>query len=235
MDEPNQNSSSFLSLQQLLEELENFIVLESQRNGSPWIRVIRLTELFYEKYEVSPEEVAKVQGCSDGLRGFLRSSRRFSIYDTQVPQEFYVALLQAIVPDLQQSQAILIQYRIKRPWKVDGRLLTMLKAEGAEENVPCHAQKISEHQLNLVPEIESANDLEIALAEIIRSLTANNPKKFVTIAVLSKKFCDYYKQPIRVSMRSICPGIKLIELLQSVPSLHVQKVDNDWQVSVKRV
>ncbi len=224
MDEPNQNSSSFLSLQQLLEELESIIVFESERSSSPWIRVIRLTDLFYEKYEVSPEEVAKVQGCSDGLRGLLRSSRRFSIYDTQVPHEFYVALFQAIAPNFQRF-ATPTYYRIKRPWK----------AEGTEENVLYQAQKISEYQPNLVPEIRSVNDLEIALIEIVRSLIGNDPKKFVTIAVLSKKFCDYYKQPIRVVMRSVCPDMKLIELLQTVPSLHVQKVDNDWQVRVRRV
>lgn len=233
MDESNQDPSLSLLVQQLLEELERLIVLQSQTYGNPWVSVSRFTKLFYEKYKVSPEEVAKSQGYSDGLRSLLRDSKRFSIYDTQIYQEFYVALLQAVVPGFQQFQTTPIQYRIKRPWKVDERSIDMLKSEGAEDIAGYQIHKILEQQLNLVPEIKSVDDLELTLTEIIKSLTANNQTEFVTIAVLSKKFCDYYKQPIRVVMRNVCPHMKLIELLQTIPSFDVQKVDYRWQVTVE--
>lgn len=193
----------------------------------------KLTELFYEKHGVLPEEVAKVQGYSDDLRSLLISSKRFSIYGTQGRQEFYVALFQAVVPGSYQSLARLIKYRIKRPWKVDGSLLRVLKAEDTEETSPYPVQTIPKHQPTLIPETKSVNDLEVALMEIIKSLTTNHPKEVVTIGVLSEKFCDYYKQPIRTVIRSVCTDMKLIELLQTVPSLHVQKVDNDWQITLE--
>lgn len=228
----HQEPSSFSSLQ-LLEELENLIVIESGKNVNPWIHVTKLTEVFYKKYGVSLEEVAKVQGYSDGLSSIFTSSGRFSIYATQIPQEFYVAFLQAVVPNFHQSQATSIKYRIKRPWKVDGSLLRMLQDSGAEEISPRQVHRISEYPPILVFDIKSVTDLEIAFLEIIKSLTTNHPKKIVTIAVLSKKFHDYYKQPIRTVMRSVCPDMKLIELLQTIPSLYVQKVDNDWQITVE--
>lgn len=230
--ESHQDMSSFSSLQ-LLEELENLIALESDKNGNPWIRVTKLAEVFYKKYGVSLEEVAKVQGYKDGLSSFLTSSRRFSIYATPIPQEFYVALLQAVVPGFHQSQASSIKYTIKRPWKVDGSLVRMLQDEGTEEILPSQAHRISEYQPILISEIKSVTDLKIALREIINSMTENHPKKIVTIALLSKKFHTYYKQPIRTVIRSVCPDLKLIELLQTIPSLHVQKVDNDWQMAVE--
>ncbi len=233
MDESNQDPSSSLSLQQLLEELESLIALQAQSCGNPWVSVSRFTELFYEKYKVSPEAVAKSQGCSDGLRSLLRDSKRFSIYETQIYQEFYVSLLQTVVPRFQQFQTTSIQYGIKRPRKCDGRLLDTLKSEGAEDIADYQPHKILEQQLNLVPEIKSVDDLKLSLIEIIKSLTANNQTKFVTIAVLSKKFCDYYRQPIKVVMRNICPHMKLIELLQTIPNLYVQKVDCDGQVTVE--
>jgi hypothetical protein len=65
--ESHQYPSSFSSLQ-LLEELENFIVIESGKNGNPWIHVTKLTEVFYKKYGVSLEEVAKIQGYSNDWR-----------------------------------------------------------------------------------------------------------------------------------------------------------------------
>lgn len=231
--ESHQDPSSFSSLQQLLEELENFIAQESGRKGNPWISMAQLSELFSQKYGVSPEEVAKVQGYSDSLRSLFISSGRFSIYATPTPQEFYVALFEAVVPKFYQSQATSIEYKIKRPGKIETNLLKTLKAEGAEEMPSPQAHRISEARLILVPEIRSVNDLENALIEIIRSVTANDPKKKVTIAVMSKKFGDCYKQPIRTVIRSVCPSLKLIELLQTIPSLHVQKVDNDWQITVE--
>jgi|GEM_PF-1217929 len=233
--ESHQDPSLFSSLQQILDELENFIVLESSRNGNPWTKVAKLTELFYAEYGVSLEEVVRLQGYNDGLRSLFASSKRFSIYSTQIPQEFYIALFQAVMPSFHQFQKTSIKYRIriKQPWKVDGRLLGTLKAEEAEEILPHQVQRISEYQPLLVPEIESVNDLETALVEIIGSLTANHLKKFITISVLSKKFCDCYKQPVRTVIRSVCPDMKLIELLQTIPGLQIQKVNNDWQIAIE--
>lgn len=230
----HQDTSSFSSLQ-LLQELEYLIVIESGKNGTPWIRVDKLTELFDKKYGVSLELLAKLPGYSDGLRSLLTSSGRFSIYATPIPQEFYVALLQEVVPSFYQSQATSIEDRIKRKRseKVDESWPTILQDEGAEDISHREFQIISEYQPILVAEIKSLIELEIALIEIIKSLTANHPKTFVTIAVLSKKFRDYYKQPIRTVIRSVYPNMKLIKLLQTIPSLHVQKVDNDWQITVE--
>jgi hypothetical protein len=229
MDKSNQKLS--LSLRQLLEELEGFIVLELERSGNSWISVNRLTKLFHNKHGISLEEEIKIQGCSNGLRSLLKSSGRFSIYGSAIPQQFYVALLQRIVPSYQQPPTATC-YKSKRLLKVNG-LLERVKAESAEENSRCQAPLKSEHCLSMPTEIKSVNDLEVALTEIIKHLSGNNPNSSVTIAVLSKNFYYYYKQPIKVVVQSTCPSAKLIELLQTIPSLDVQKVDDAWQVAVK--
>lgn len=228
---PHQNPSSFSSLQQLLEELEKLITLESSRNNNPWIDIARLSEIFTEKYGVLLEDVAQSYGNS--LRSLFRGSRRFSIYGTQIPQEFYVALLPEVVFGYNQNSTKPIQYRVKRPWKADRSLIRMLKAEGAEEISFQPSQGISGYQPVLIPEIKSAADLGIVLIEIIKSLTANHPEQFSTVAALSQKFRDYYGQPIRTVVRSVCPDIKLIDLLQTMPNLHVQEVDHEWQITLR--
>lgn len=235
MDQSSQPPASSLTLKNLLQELENLIELESQRKGSPWSSAAKLTELFYEKYGVFPEDMAKAQGYAKDLRSLLKSSGRFSIYSTQIPQEFYVTLLKVVVPKSPQSQQTArhpIHYRIKRSWKVDGRLIEWLKAENAQELRNYQPRKVPDYQVNLISNIESVDDLKLALIEIVRSLTADNPKNFVTITHLSRKFCDYYKQPIKSVLRSVCPGIKLVNLLQTIPNLRVQKVDDNWQITV---
>jgi hypothetical protein len=247
----HQNPSSFSSLQQLLEELENFLALESSKIGNPWMSVTKLSKLFSEKYGISLEEAVKVQDYSGSLRSLFTVNGRFSIYGTSIPQEFYVALLQEVVPDFYLSQTSSIKYRIKRPWKVDGRLLRMLRAEGTEELPSQQISKISEHQSILVseinqpasvseinqpillPEIKSINDLEIALIEIIKSLMENHPKKAGTIVLLSRKFHNLYGQPIRTVIRNVCSDMRLIDLLQTIPNLQVQEVENDWQITLE--
>ncbi|MBD2037461.1 hypothetical protein H6F76_21090 [Leptolyngbya sp. FACHB-321] len=230
MDKSNQKLSS--SLQQLLEELESLIVLELERSGNSWISVARLAKLFHNQYGISLEEKIKIQGYSDGLRSLLKSSRRFSIYSSPIPQQFYVALLQRIVPDFQQPPITTTYYKSERLLKIDG-LLKRMKAESTEESSCCQAPLKSEHCSSMPTEIKSVNDLEIALMKIIKNLSENNPKKFVLITVLSRKFYDYYQQPIKAIVKSMCPGIKLIELLKTIPDLDVQKVNHVWQVAVK--
>ena len=118
------NLSSFSSLQQLFEQLEHLIALESDRSGSPWVSVTRLSQLFQAKYKVSLEKVAKKQGCGNPLRSLFKGDKRFgdkrfSIYGTPIPQEFYVALFQAVTPILHEPQATLGRCKVKQSWKID--------------------------------------------------------------------------------------------------------------------
>ena len=230
MDKSNQELP--LSLQQLLEELEGFILLELERSGNSWISVTRLAKLFYNKHGISLEESVKLQGYSVGLRSLVKSSERFSIYSSPISQQFYVALLQRIVPSFQQPPITTTCYKSKRILKIDG-LLERVEAESAEESSRCQAPLKSEHCSSMLTEIKSVNDLEVALTEIIKNLSKNSPNSSVTIPVLSKNFYDYYRQPIKAVVRSMCPGMKLIKLLQTIPNLNVQKVKDAWQIAVE--
>lgn len=227
--EPHQSSSSFLSLRQLLEELDNLISLESSKNDNSWICVTTLNQLFYKKYGARIEAVAQTHGYSGSLRSLFTSSGRYFIYGTPVPHKFYLAPRGAVVPGYAQAPPKPIQYRIKRPWKVDGWLLKMLKAEGASFQ---QAQERSECQPITVSEIQSVDDLKVALTEIIQSLTTHHPQQIATVAALGEVFRDLYGQPIRSAMRSVCPDTKLIDLLQTIPTLRVQQVDQEWQITL---
>ncbi|MBD3885565.1 hypothetical protein IFO70_27995 [Phormidium tenue FACHB-886] len=232
MDESNLDPSLPLSLEQLLEELEHLISFESQHNGHPWLSINRLIEMFEAKYGVSLEYLVLVQGYSDGLRSLLKGSKRFSIYGTQLPQAFYIALFEAVVPGFHRVQTSPTRYKVKQPWEVDGRLLERLDQMCDKRFPSCRSQDSSGDQPGLVSKINSVNDLELALIEIFKGLMANNPKKVVTVAQLSRQFGDYYHQPIRAVMRRVCPDMRLTELLQTVPVLDILKVDDDWQVSL---
>jgi len=42
-----------------------------------------------------------------------------------------------------------------------------------------------------------------------------------------------YGHPIRILVRTLCPDMSLVDLLQTIPSLHLQKVDNQWRIALK--
>lgn len=228
------HSSLFSSPQHLLKELENLINVEANRSGKPWISVAKLSALFHEKYGVLLEDVMPaLQGDSSSLRSFLKTSKCFLIYGTSTPQRFYIALSQTVSPGLCPAQTGPIKYRIKRPWNMDSRLLRMLKEKGGKEIQPRHPYRYLGHQRLPRSEIKSVSDLEITLMALIQKTITNYPQQVVTMARLSQQFCDCYGQPIRSLLREVCPGMKFVDLLQTMPNLHVQRVNNDWQITVK--
>lgn len=122
--------SSISSLTQLFTVLKSIVCLQAQKSGRPWAHVAELKVLFFERYEESLEEVAERYGYGNDLRGLFNDSKCFSIYGIQRRQDFYVALLEAIVPNCHQSQTQPVNYQIKRSWKIDGKLVKMLRTAG---------------------------------------------------------------------------------------------------------
>lgn len=208
MDEPSQQLASSFSLQQLLDELESLITLESQRNRNAWISSAQLAELFADQHGEPLADLVKAQGYANSVRQLLEGGKQFSIYGTQAHHDFYVASLKSIVSNCP------AQSKTKRP--VQRRIKQQAKAD-----LP-----------NPAPEIESVGDLEQVLLEIVSSSIANDSARFLTISALSQKFYDRYGQPIRAVMRTVCSDMTLTELLQVIPGLHSQKAEDGWQVAI---
>jgi hypothetical protein len=230
-------SSSFSSLQQLLAALATLITEVSHRQENAWVLNTELNRLFCDKYGESIDTALNAQVSGSELRNLLCHYRspRFRVHETSNPKEFYIALLDETVPGGVAESVTTIQYRVKRPWKVDGRLTRMLKSEGAQELPSRWSQPArwrrerSKVQPTPVKAIQSKADFEAALISITQILiTSENPVKMVT---LCHKFCAYYG-PIRLVRRRVCPDIKLVDYLQTIPALDVQAVDGHWQITL---
>jgi hypothetical protein len=218
-----------LPLTWLLEELEGLIENEFKNTGNPWVSKVRLTELFYEKHGSLPENIADLYDCS--LKNILRSSNRFSIYNIVNPELFYVALYHSF-PQFKPKTKI--KSSSKQYCSENNKIEYKLNGHESLVNSP-HLEPletIQEYSIRLPSEISSINDFEIYLIEIVRILTKNNSNNFVSVAVLSRKFCNCYGQPIRSVMRTICPDMKLVELLQVIPDLHVENIEDDFKITI---
>ncbi|WP_354635844.1 hypothetical protein [Planktothricoides raciborskii] len=246
MNNSEEHDFSPLPAEQIFLELERFMVQLSAETDRPWFTATTLCKLFADKYHISLKAVMKQKGY-DCLKSFLTSSQRFSIYNHPDTQEFYVAAFSAINPNLtpeKTTTALSIKYTIKRPWKVDGRLLDLLKSEEYQETPK--PQEIPKPQNSLfvkpaglpykpklIDEIKSRVYLEFVLLELVKSLTINHPQNFTTIGALSEEFSKYYRQPIRGIFRSLSIQIKLVNFLKNIPELSVKQVDDGWQITIE--
>lgn len=221
---------SGLSLSQLFNQLDIILAEQYQVSNTPWTHITRLKEILHERYGIILDFDIQNHGLSNDLKSLLKSSQRFAIYSTAISQEFYVARLRDTVPNHHQNHGKPIQYRIKRPWKVDQRLINMLENEGATRLSPRSSPNTlthrSAHPLTLPSRLVSIDDLELALTEILKHLTHNHPEKATTIAALSKIFYDHYRQPIRTAVRSLCPDMTLMDVLETMPNLEVLEDDD---------
>jgi len=119
-------------------------------------------------------------------------------------------------------------YPTSNPQEFYIRLVDEFRSSGVANPKVRQSTKRLEYQPIRVPEMRSIEDLEFALIEIVMSLTSFG--EFTSIEQLSEKFRAYYEQPIEPVMRCVCPGWQLIELLQTIPTLHVQQIDDHWQI-----
>lgn len=240
MNNSEEHDFSALPAEQIFLELESLMVELSAETDRPWFTATRLCKLFEDKYQTSLEKVIQQKGY-DSLKSFLISSQRFSIYNHHHPQEFYVAPFSAINPNLIPGTIpteLSIKYAIKRPWKVDGRLLALLKSEEYQEitkpqNCLFVQPASSPYKPKLIDEIQSSVHLEFVLLELVKSLTWNDPQNFTTIGRLSQEFSKYYRQPIRGIFRSLSIQIKLVDFLKNIPDLSVENIDDGWQIRIK--
>lgn len=98
-----QSLSTFSSMNQVLEAIEDLFAAELERTGSPWMSSHQLGELFLAAYGLDLKRLIEQRGYGKDLRYFLTSSRRFSIYNYHQPEKYYLAPLKLVVPDVLKS------------------------------------------------------------------------------------------------------------------------------------
>lgn len=80
--------------------------------------------------------------------------------------------------------------------------------------------------------IESCEDLEEALYQIIRFLTHKSFSEFVNIQTLSAYFYKIYGKPIKPVVNELVPDLKLVEFIQCCDRFLVKQSGKFWEVAI---
>jgi hypothetical protein len=217
-------------LQQLIQELEDLLEEETESSDHPWITRTLLEQLFDRKYGSALENILQDYGYLD-LKTLLRTSNIFAIYETPIPHKFYIALLRKTVPGYRQSSSSnqSMFYTVKRPWKVERSTIKDLQNQGYSEKCAkvspkIHSSKPISKKFNPAnKKIKSQDDFKFCLVEIVKYLLSNNPENYVKIDELNKIFYSNYGQYLREVRRNIFPDIKLVDILQTIPEIKLEK------------
>ncbi|WRH66021.1 MAG: hypothetical protein RSE13_20355 [Planktothrix sp. GU0601_MAG3] len=228
-------------LQHLVQKLEELVEEETESSDHPWLTRTVLEQLFDQKYGSSLENILQDYGYFD-LKTFLRKSHIFAIYETPIPQNFYISLLRKTVPGHKQSSISnqSMFYTIKRPWKVERPMIKDLQDDGYSAKytqIPTKknqsSNQISKTFNPIYKKIESQDDFKFSLVEIVKTLLGNK-KNYVTIDELNNQFYTNYDQSIKEVRSKIYPNIKLIDLLQTIPELKLEKIQNTWRITLDK-
>jgi hypothetical protein len=213
-------------LQQLIQELEDLVQEETEGSNNPWITRSRLDQLFDQKYGSSLENLLQAHGYYD-LKLLLRRTNIFAIYESPIPQQFYISLLRKTVSGSPKSsignQSMF--YTVKRPWKVERSMIKDLQDDGYSPT-PRPIQTNLPDRPKYPARIISQDDLKCTLVEMVRTLSRNKIENPVTIDELNKQFYKNYAQNLRDVRRKICPDLNLVDLLQTIPEIKLEKIQD---------
>ncbi|MBD2484624.1 OST-HTH/LOTUS domain-containing protein [Planktothrix sp. FACHB-1365] len=225
-------------LQQLIKQLENLVVKETEDSDSPWIKGSRLEQLFNQKNGSTIENVLQTHGYYD-LKTLLRKSHIFAIYESPIPKEFYIALLRKTVSGSQKSSIgnQPMFYTVKRPWKVEQSMIKELQDDGYLPTPnPIHKLYLTQTNLPYTPKypakIISQDDLKCTLVEIVKTLSGKKIENYVTIDELNNPFYKNYGQNLRDVRRKIFPDLNLVDLLQTIPEIKLEKIQDTWRITL---
>ncbi|MBE9145006.1 PIN domain-containing protein [Planktothrix mougeotii] len=92
---------------------------------------------------------------------------------------------------------------------------------------------LPETEFSQLPVIESLEDLENALIEIMQELTLNSSENHVSLSILGSQFNRKYGVPITQIIKKLRLGGNFQKLLTLSNSFNLEKTDKDWKVKLQ--
>jgi hypothetical protein len=183
--------------------LKELIKTEQERTSNQWIKLSRIAALFRETYNFALNQIAIHH---------LLGSKSKDIF-LKYPGEF---VLHKPAPN---SHTYVTLFEVK--------LLPnppIINKEIVSESTEYPA---------IVSDINSLEDLEAALVNIVGDLTGNSREKYVFLSNVGSEFHRLYAKQITQIIKEFNLGRKFPKFLESCNSLQLKKSEKGWLVGLK--
>jgi len=190
-------------LEQLVIQLKELIKKEQQRTSAQWIKLSTISALFRDNYGLVLNEV---------VARHLPDTKTRDIF-IKYPTDFVVH------QPSETSQTYVTLFEVKLSPQPP-----ILNKENPNNSITAPAK---------LTEINSLEDLEIAIVKIVGDLTGNSPNNSVFLSNVGSEFHRQYGKQITQIIKDFNLGRKFPKFLQSCDSLQLKKAEKGWQVSLK--
>lgn len=189
-------------LEEFISQLKELIKAEQERTENQWVKLSRISALYKENYNLALSEVAATHLPGTKVRDIF----------LDYPTEF------AIHKTSDSSQTYLTLFdvnEIAKPLSINSS--------------PVKKDIVIPQSLN---EINSIEELEIAIVNIVETLTATSTINYVFVSNVGSEFHRKYAKPITQMIKEFNLGNKFPKFLQSCSSLKLKKTAKGWQVGL---
>ncbi|OCR00593.1 hypothetical protein BCD67_11470 [Oscillatoriales cyanobacterium USR001] len=190
------------TMEEFITNLKELTKAEQERTGNQWVKLSRLSALYQENYNLKLSQVAATHFPS------MKASDIFLDY----PTEF------AIHKTSENSQIYITLFGIN---EID---------RSSSSNTLISAKDIAIPET--LSDINSIEDLEIAIVKIVESLSAASTIGYVFVSNVGSEFHRLYGKPITQLIKEFNLGNKFPKFLHSCASLKVKKTAKGWQVGL---
>ncbi|MEZ2236179.1 NYN domain-containing protein [Microcoleus sp.] len=190
-------------IEKLILNLKTIIKIEQERTSAQWVKLSRISVLFKENYGSPLNQVVATH---------LLGTKTRDIF-IKYPTEFVVH------QPSENSQAYVTLFEVKQSPKPP-----IINKDSSPNSMAVSASLES---------INSLEDLETAIVQIVKELTKNSPANSVFLSNVGSEFHRQYGKQITQIIKEFNLSRKFPKFLQSCTSLQIQKVDKGWQVSLK--
>ncbi|MBK1990726.1 hypothetical protein A0J48_024970 [Sphaerospermopsis aphanizomenoides BCCUSP55] len=189
------------SLEQFIRQIKTLIKEEQQQTGSYWIKLSQISKLYKNKYQLN----------------FIQIVARY--IPSKKPRDLFL-----------NYPADLVTHQIDDHAEL---YLTVFdqKLVGLTNNIENSDPVIKQNASDSLSIINSPQDLELALKNILSELTTTSNQGNFDISILATLFKHKYGKPITDQIKELKIGGNYLNFLQSCTSFQVKHRGNKWEIS----
>ncbi|HEY9666232.1 MAG TPA: NYN domain-containing protein [Coleofasciculaceae cyanobacterium] len=190
--------------EECIKQLATLIKSEQKRTKKQWVRLAKISQLFQEKYKLTLSQAVSQHLPGKRARDiFIDNPAIFVIHQISERDEVYISLFEA--------------------------------SQTTSRDVNNSSQK-KEQKSQASPsnnEINSRDELEKILVELIETITNQSPENYVPVTRIGTLFQQQYGQSVTTVLQKLQFNVKFTKFLQSCSEFQLKQTDKGWEVTLR--
>jgi hypothetical protein len=215
-------------LMQCISCLKLLLAEEQERAKIQWVKLSVLSQLFYEKYEITINQVVDTYTPGKTDKDiFIDRPSDFVVHQIPETSEVYITLFK-----IGQMTKTTTEAPDLKTDKTQAGNQTFVKPQKTPENSKFEQQ--SDDKVQALSTITSLAELENAVLNIIQAMQVQSLDSKILIGALGGEFRKVYGESPTALVKKLKAGTNFTQFLQSCSTLKVEKNGQGYHVAIAR-